>query len=70
MSTIVLFEGLTMETLPESTVRVVINQDMLLSKLGELKRQWYEATGGDMDKVELNLRLLFLDIENVIRGIK
>lgn len=67
MSTRIVFrDGLSLATLPASTVRAVVDQAVLLDKLAALKREWSEATGGELHQVQVNLKLLFEDFERII----
>lgn len=65
---IVLKEGLTLGTLPKAEVRTLVDQAQLLDRLYSMKSQWSEAVGGDLRRVEVNLKLLFEDFERIIQA--
>lgn len=44
------------------------DREYLLSQLAIMRSQWEEATGGEMEKVTLNLELFFSDIRDLITG--
>lgn len=68
MSVITLHNGLTLGTLPKGKVKAVVDQAELLKRLQALRAEWEQATGGDLESVTLNLRLLLEDFESMIRG--
>lgn len=71
MSTqIVLRDGLSLATLPVATVRTVIDQAVILRLLSDMRDQWRQATGGKMERVTVNMSMLFDDLENLVNGEK
>lgn len=69
MSQIVLRPGLTWETIPPSTIRRMVDRDELLRRLDTFKAEWIEATIGDMGKVNIDLQLLFDDLDAIFKGV-
>jgi hypothetical protein len=44
----------------------MIAADDLAARLAELRAQWESATGGKLDAVTINLRMLFDDLQELI----
>ena len=63
---ITLNPGLDWNNLPKS--RSMIDQTYLLNALEHLRAEWNDATGGNIDKVTLNLNLFINDIIEICKG--
>lgn len=59
-----LFQGVGWNTQP--SVKVMFDQEELAGRLAALRAQWEEATGGEMQRVTVDLGLLFDDLRQLI----
>jgi hypothetical protein len=55
-----------LQNLPPARVKRMIAADDLAARLAELRAQWESATGGKLDAVTINLRMLFDDLQELI----
>jgi hypothetical protein len=53
---------------PPFEVVVVVDKRVFLLYVDQLEKEWIEATGGHLEKVEVNLEMLFADIREAINN--
>lgn len=68
MSQIVFRDGLDLAALPVATVRTMVDQAIILRLLADMRDQWQVATDGKMERVTVNMAMLFDDIESLVKG--
>ncbi len=51
-----------LQGLPMAKVKRMVSTDDLAERLADMRAQWNEATGGEMDRVTVNLSALFDDV--------
>lgn len=73
MAQVMLFNGqrvtnpAQLQSLPPARVKRMIAVDDLAAHLAELRAQWESATGGKLDAVTINLRMLFDDLQELFK---
>lgn len=72
MAQVILFNGqrvtnpAQLQSLPPARVKRMIAADDLAARLAELRAEWETVTGGKLDAVTINLRMLFDDLQELI----
>lgn len=71
MAQVMLFNGrrvtnpAQLQSPPPARVKRMLAADELAAHLAELRAQWENATGGKLDAVTINLRMLFDDLQEL-----
>jgi hypothetical protein len=67
MAVIELRKGLTMDTIPQAEIFMLLRQDVLIERLAQLRRDWEQAANGKpLEEVRASVGLMLADFSRMI----